>query len=76
MPNVIVKDGFGNTNAYAIKGYVNSVSKLPPAAPRGYICRIKGEANTKDDDYYVAYDEGKNAWLETVAPGIPYKYKP
>lgn len=76
MPNVIVKDGFGNTNAYAIKGYVNSVSKLPPAAPDGYICRIKGETNTQDDDYYVAYDEGKNAWLETVAPGLPYKYKP
>jgi hypothetical protein len=42
VPNVVVKDGFGNTNAYPIKGYVNSVSKLPPAAPDGYICRIKG----------------------------------
>jgi hypothetical protein len=42
VPNVVVKDGFGNTNAYSIKGYVNSVSKLPPAAPDGYICRIKG----------------------------------
>lgn len=75
VPNIVVKDGFGNTNAYPIKGYVNSVSKLPPAAPNGYICRIKGQTNTQDDDYYVNYNEGKNAWLECVAPGIPYKYK-
>lgn len=76
VPNVVVKDGFGNTNAYPIKGYVNSVAKLPPAAPDGYICRIKGQTNTQDDDYYVAYNEQKNAWLQTVAPKIPYKYKP
>lgn len=75
VPNVVVKDGFGNTNAYPIKGYVNSVAKLPPAAPNGYICRIKGQTNTQDDDYYVAYNEQKNAWLQTVAPKIPYKYK-
>lgn len=75
MPNVVVKDGFGNTNAYPIKGYVNSVSKLPPAAPDGYICRIKGQANSQDDDYYVNYNQGKNAWLECAAPGITYRYK-
>lgn len=75
VPNVVVKDGFGNTNAYPIKGYVNSVSKLPPAAPDGYICRIKGSTNSQDDDYYVNYNQGKNAWLECAAPGIPYRYK-
>lgn len=75
VPNVVVKDGFGNTNAYPIKGYVNSVSKLPPAAPNGYICRIKGQSNSSDDDYYVKYDQGKNAWLQTLAPNIKYKYK-
>lgn len=75
MPNVVVKDGFGNTNAYPIKGYVNSVSKLPPAAPNGYICRIKGQANSQDDDYYVNYNQGKNAWLECAAPGITYRYR-
>lgn len=74
-PNVVVKDGFGNTNAYSIKGYVSSVSKLPPAAPDGYICRIKGQTNSDDDDYYVNYDQGKNAWLQCPAPGITYKYK-
>lgn len=75
VPNVVVKDGFGNTNAYPIKGYVNSVSKLPPAAPDGYICRIKGQANSQNDDYYVNYNQGKNAWLECSAPGITYRYK-
>ena len=73
MPNIIVKDGFGNTNGYALKGYVNSVSKLPPHAPPGYIMRIKGESNSDDDDYYVQYDETKNAWLECPAPGITYQ---
>lgn len=73
MPNIIVKDGFGNTNAYVLKGYVNSVSKLPPAAPNGYIMRIKGESNSADDDYYVNYNEGKNAWLECAAPNIKYQ---
>lgn len=75
MPNVVVKDGFGNTNAYPIKGYVNSVSKLPPAAPDGYICRIKGQTNSQNDDYYVNYNQGRNAWLECAAPGITYRYK-
>lgn len=74
-PNIIVKDGFGNTNAYPIKGYVSAVTKLPPAAPNGYIIRIKGQSNTSDDDYYVNYDEQKNAWLECPKGGIPYKYK-
>lgn len=74
MPNVVVKDGFGNTNAYALKGYVNSVSKLPPAAPNDYIMRIKGETNSADDDYYVKYSEGKNAWLECPAPGVLYQF--
>lgn len=73
MPNVVVKDGFGNTNAYALKGYVNSVSKLPPAAPNDYIMRIKGETNSADDDYYVKYSESRNAWLECPAPGITYQ---
>lgn len=75
VPNVVVKDGFGNTNAYPIKGYVNSVSKLPPSAPDGYICRIKGQTNSQNDDYYVNYNQGKNAWLECAAPGITYRYK-
>lgn len=74
MPNVVVKDGFGNTNAYALKGYVNSVSKLPPAAPNDYIMRIKGETNSSDDDYYVKYSESRNAWLECPAPGITYQF--
>lgn len=74
MPNIVVKDGFGNTNAYALKGYVNSASKLPPAAPNGYIMRIKGESNSDDDDYYVNYNEGKNAWLECAAPNIQYQF--
>lgn len=74
MPNIVVKDGFGNTNAYALKGYVNSVSKLPPAAPNDYIMRIKGESNSADDDYYVKYNESKNAWLECPAPGITYQF--
>ena len=74
MPNVVVKDGFGNTNAYALKGYVNSVSKLPPAAPNDYIMRIKGETNSADDDYYVKYSESRNAWIECPAPGITYQF--
>lgn len=74
IPNVVVKDGFGNTNAYALKGYVNSVSKLPPAAPNDYIMRIKGETNSANDDYYVKYNESRNAWLECPAPGITYQF--
>lgn len=74
MPNIVVKDGFGNTNAYALKGYVNSVSKLPPAAPDKYIMRIKGETASADDDYYVKYSESRNAWLECPAPGIPHEF--
>lgn len=74
MPNIVVKDGFGNTNAYVLKGYVNSVSKLPPAAPDEYILRIKGETKSADADYYVKYSESRNAWLECPAPGITYQF--
>lgn len=73
MPDVDFRDGMGNTNAYAIKGAVNSTSKLPPTAPDGYPVKVQGETNEDEDDYWVRYNSSTNTWQESVAPDIEYK---
>lgn len=75
-PNILVKDGFGNQNAFSYSGKVTAVSKLPPIAPNGYIMQISGEKNSEDDDFYVKWDDQHKVWKETLAPSIPYQINP
>lgn len=75
-PKILVKDGFGNQNAFAYSGKVSAVNKLPPIAPDGYIMQISGEKKSEDDDFYVKWSDKDKIWKETIAPRIPYKINP
>lgn len=63
-------DGYANQLINAILDTVQTVSKLPLAAPDGYIIKVQGETNSSDDEYYVRYDAAKKTWRETVEPGV------
>jgi len=64
-------DSFGNTALYPIKGRVQSLDKLPPTAPEGYVVEVVGQTKTIADSYYVKYivdeDNPSGIWEETVA---------
>lgn len=68
-----IKDSFGGQNAYSIKNYTTSATKLPPAAPNGYKVHVKGNTSSSDDDYWLEWSSTKSAWVESCANGIKYK---
>ena len=68
-----IRDSFGGQNAYAIKNFVNSVTKLPPAAPNGYKVHVKSNSSSSDDDFWLEWDNSKASWVESRENGIPYR---
>lgn len=76
ISTVDTSDGYANQLINAILDTVQSVSKLPLAAPNGYIIRIQGETNSSSDEYFVRYDSSKKTWRETVEPGVTTTFKP
>lgn len=67
--SVETEDGYANQLINAVLDTVQTISKLPLAAPEGYIIRIQGETNSSADEYFVKYDSEKKTWRETVEPG-------
>lgn len=76
ISKVDTADGYANQLINAIIDTVQNVSKLPLAAPDGYIIRIQGETNSSADEYYVRYDAGRKTWKETVEPGVVTNIEP
>lgn len=70
ITSVETTDGYANQLITAIIDTVQTISKLPLAAPNGYIIRIQGETNSSADEYYVMYDSERKTWRETVEPGV------
>lgn len=70
ITSVETADGYANQLITAILDTVQTISKLPLAAPDGYIIRIQGETNQTADEYYVRYDAARKTWRETVEPGV------
>ena len=68
--SVETTDGYANQLITALIDTVQTISKLPLAAPNGYIIRIQGETNSSADEYYVMYDSSRKTWRETVEPGV------
>ncbi|CDM21627.1 predicted tail tube protein B [Citrobacter phage CR8] len=62
------EDGYANQLISGIISTVQVVSKLPLAAPSGYIIKIQGEANSSADEYFVRYDHSTKTWKETIEP--------
>lgn len=69
ITSVETTDGYANQLINAVLDTVQTISKLPLAAPEGYIIRIQGETNSSADEYLVKYDSAKKTWRETVEPG-------
>lgn len=65
---VDTEDGYANQLISGIIDTVQVVSKLPLAAPDGYIIKIQGETNSSADEYFVRYDHSTKTWKETVEP--------
>lgn len=69
ITSVETEDGYANQLINAVLDTVQTISKLPLAAPDGYIIRIQGETNSSADEYFVRYDASRKTWRETVEPG-------
>lgn len=68
-----IQDSFGGQNAYAIKNYVTSATKLPPDAPDGYKVHVKSNSSNSDDDFWLAWSSTKKSWVESRQNGIKYR---
>ena len=75
-----VEDSNGNNNLYGFYGTANTISDLPLTAPNGFKLKVAGDAEASEDDYYVEFvtSDGdtfsQGVWIETVKPGIKYKF--
>lgn len=67
--SVETEDGYANQLINPILSTVQTIAKLPLAAPNGYIIKIQGETNSSADEYFVMYDSDTKTWKETVEPG-------
>ena len=75
ITSVETEDGYANQLINAVLDTVQTISKLPLAAPDGYIIRIQGETNSTADEYFVRYDASRKTWRETVEPGTITNFK-
>jgi hypothetical protein len=49
-------------------------SDLPAQGVDNFITEITGADGNQDNNYWVVFDSSLSAWVETVAPGIPYTF--
>lgn len=74
-----LNDSRSNTLARSFKGSTESFTGLPTVAPKDFLLKVEGNANTTTDDTWVKFVPrdsslfGQGSWQETVAPGITYK---
>lgn len=74
------EDSFNNEALRGIKDTVRDISDLPTKAHNGFIVKVSGDNEQGEDDYYVVFETnsgdnyGDGRWVETIAPGIAYKY--
>lgn len=64
------KDGYANQLISPIRFQVQTFSKLPLAAPDGYIVQIVGDTSSSADAYYIRYDAKEKVWKESVGPNV------
>ncbi len=79
--HLLVEDSQGETLIRGIKGKVQRFSDLPVTAPDGLVIEITGDQSSTFDNYFVQFETtdesstfGRGVWVETVKPGIPYKF--
>lgn len=77
-----VSDGLGGGGLKIVTKTTDSFESLPEIAPKGFKTEIVGSDTGVEDNYWVEFDNdrsnagdfGKGAWVESVAPGIPYRF--
>lgn len=85
---VLVSDGDGGANIFAINNKVTDTSKLPRYAPHGYHVTVTGSGQASQDDWYLEFSVSPDAqgntpalgagfgkdgiWVETVKDNTPY----
>ena len=76
-----VSDGLGGNGLQIIKGSVQTFADLPYVAKGGMIVEIAGQAQEGVDNYWVKFFSkngstgiGQGEWVETIGPGLQYKY--
>ena len=74
-------DSFGDRAMVAIKDSIQRFSDLPVIAPTGFLVEITGDNSTVQDNYWVKFVPNnasatfdKGVWVESVAPGITYRF--
>lgn len=62
----------GNDHLIIMKEYAQKYADLPRVGYPGMILKVRGEKNTKVDDYWVRYETSGRAgtWVECPAPGV------
>lgn len=77
-----VSDGLGGNGLKLVTNQVESIDSLPDLAPKGFKTEVVGSVDGAEDNYWIEFDNdqanngnfGKGTWIETVAPGVPYKF--
>lgn len=70
---ISVTDGQGGRHLVAFRDSIENFADLPKSCFSGYVVKVIGADQTKDDDYFVRFtgNTGSDgAWLECPAPGI------
>lgn len=76
-----VEDSRSNTHTKLAKKSVQRFSDLPTVAPKDFTVEIVGDQSSSFDNYYVKFqpnnentDFDKGVWIETVKPGMKWKF--
>ncbi|MCI4664217.1 MAG: hypothetical protein MRY74_05805 [Neomegalonema sp.] len=79
--SIAVEDGYAGEAMKVAKDKLQRFTDLPTKGPSGFLVEIVGDATTRFDNYYVAFEKSDDAdsdgvWVETVAPGEAYQLAP
>jgi len=74
--DISTTDSLGDTGMSSIYKEVSSISDLPAKCYNGFKCKVIGDPDLNQDDYYVEFktnsnsDLGNGSWIETAGFGI------
>jgi hypothetical protein len=77
---ITTHDGLGDAAMKAVKDTVDFFTELPLYCRDGRIVKVRGDVETKSDDYYVKFTAkspsnepfGEGTWAETIGHGLEY----
>lgn len=75
---ISTQDGAQNKDFIAITDSVTGAENLPPTAPNGFLIQVRGKGQKQEDSFYVkaVSTASETKWVETLSPGMDYKFNP